>query len=169
MTLLVSTLLILNGNKWLKFTRKYNYIQNENALDNSEGYIKTIQCSFFCSAYMSRSKKEKCGICLEDNATMYFCELHCFHHDCIACYLYDTTKDILKSMKCSRTLHQITEDNMRAEHKDYFSYEFTLNRNNLPKCPLCIRHKETNSLEIEVESYLYGNRLPLQSADNKYI
>ena len=72
-------------------------------------------------------------------------------------------------MKCSRTLHQITEDNMRAEHKDYLSYEFTLNRNNLPKCPLCIRHKETNSIEIEVESYLYGNRLPLQSADIKYI
>jgi len=58
MTLLVSTLLILNRNKWLKFTRKYNYIQNENALDHSESYIKTIQCSFFCSAYQSRSKKE---------------------------------------------------------------------------------------------------------------
>ena len=165
MTMLVSTIYILNRNKWLKFTRKYNYIQNEITLD----YIKTIHCSFFCSAYTSCSKKEVCGICLEDNATMYYCELHFFHHDCIACYLYDTTKDILKGMKYKSTLHQISEDHIRVYHRDYFSYEFTINRNNLPKCPLCIRHKETNSLEIEVESYLYGKLLPLECADVNYI
>ena len=146
--MLASTLLILNRNKWLKFTRKYSYIQNvtdllTNTFDYREdSYIKTIQCSFFCSAYLSRSKKEVCGICLEENATMYYCELHCFHHDCIACYLYDKTKDILKSMKCSRTLHQITKDNVRKKDEDYFSYEITVHQNNLPKCPLCIRHKK---------------------------
>ncbi len=136
--------------KWIRFDRKFNTSHQP----SGEG-SHSLTVSYFLSVFPYQpSADEKCGMCLEPQPSVRFCESHSFHLGCIPGIVYQKSRLFLENLKWTRIPHIV----LGPSRREWIDYNVTLEQEKFPTCPLCRRQPPVNEIAVVIDDQFKGKR-----------